>query len=155
MSKNYKRKKRNKGHHSNDYIDNTEFSKMVTEWIENKPEDNDNPPEKIVLQFMKIANKLTTNHKFFNYDEETKKDFVQNAMLKCVKYAKNFDPSKGKTAFAYFTTIIYYSFLDSLKKLYKNKNIENELEERVNEIYNIYDKIDSIDTMEYIKKIML
>lgn len=157
MAKNSKgrRKKRTKGYHSNDYIDNEKFSKMVTEWVETKQEDNNNPSEEIVKNFIKIANNLLSNHKFYNYDDETKKDFLQNAMLKCIKYAKNFDPEKGKTAFAYFTTIIYYSFLDSLKKMYKNINIQKEIEEKANEVYSIYEKIDSIDNMEYIKKMLL
>jgi len=63
---------------------------------------------------MKIAEGLSHKPNFINYTyrEEMMSDGIEN----CLMYFNNFDPTKSKNAFAYFTQIIYYAFLRGISK---------------------------------------
>lgn len=78
----------------------------------------------------KIATHLARKPNFANYT--FKEDMVSDGVENCLLYIDNFDPSKSKNPFAYFTQIIYYAFLRRIQKekkhLYiKYKNMENEV----------------------------
>jgi hypothetical protein len=64
--------------------------------------------------FMKIAEGLSHKPNFINYTyrEEMMSDGIEN----CLMYFNNFDPTKSKNPFAYFTQIIYYAFLRRISK---------------------------------------
>ena len=64
--------------------------------------------------FMKIAEGLSHKPNFINYTyrEEMMSDGIEN----CLMYFSNFDPTKSKNPFAYFTQIIYYAFLRRIQK---------------------------------------
>ena len=64
--------------------------------------------------FMKIAEGLSHKPNFINYTyrDEMMADGIEN----CLMYFDNFDPSKSKNPFAYFTQIIYYAFLRRIGK---------------------------------------
>lgn len=78
----------------------------------------------------KISTHLARKPNFANYT--FKEDMVSDGVENCLLYIDNFDPSKSKNPFAYFTQIIYYAFLRRIQKekkhLYiKYKNMENEV----------------------------
>lgn len=50
-------------------------------------------------------------------------DGVEN----CLQYFTNFDPTKSKNPFAYFTQIIYYAFLRRIAKEKKQTFIKNKI----------------------------
>jgi len=64
--------------------------------------------------FLKIAEHLSRKPNFISYSfrEEMISDGIEN----CIMYFRNFDPSKTKNPFAYFTQIIYYAFLRRIAK---------------------------------------
>ena len=64
--------------------------------------------------FMKIAEGLSHKPNFINYSyrDEMMSDGIEN----CLMYFNNFDPTKSKNPFAYFTQIIYYAFLRRIQK---------------------------------------
>lgn len=66
--------------------------------------------------FMLIANRLATRPQFVNYI--FKDEMIGDAIENCVIYIHNFDDTKYKNPFAYFTQIIYYAFL---RRIYKEK----------------------------------
>ena len=45
-----------------------------------------------------------------------REDMVGDGIENCILYAHNFDPTKSKNPFSYFTQIIYYAFLRRIEK---------------------------------------
>lgn len=120
----------------NHYVDNKKLYEAIIEYKQkvldaskaNKPK----PPISNYIGecILMIATRLSTKPNFVNYSyrEEMISDGIEN----CICYFDNFDPSKTKNPFAYFTQIIYYAFLRRIlkekKQLYiKHKTLENSL----------------------------
>jgi hypothetical protein len=70
-----------------------------------------------------IAEGLSTKPDFigYSYRDEMISDGIEN----CLMYLHNFNPSKYKNPFAYFTTIIYYAFLRRIQKEQKQQYIKH------------------------------
>ena len=102
------------------YINNADFLAALMEYQEKcrcaKAEKKPPPaiPNYIGECFMKIAEGLSHKPNFINYTyrEEMMSDGIEN----CLMYFNNFDPTKSKNPFAYFTQIIYYAFLRRIQK---------------------------------------
>jgi DNA-directed RNA polymerase specialized sigma subunit len=63
---------------------------------------------------MKIARGVAQKHNFRNYSYIN--DMISNAVLTCVKNVACFDPSRGTSAFAYFTQCVWFCFLGEINK---------------------------------------
>lgn len=155
-----------------DYINNADFVNALSEHkrLVKEAQDNDLPvprlPNYIGECFMKIAEGLSHRPNFINYTY--KDEMVADAIENCIMYCQNFDPSKSKNAFSYFTTVIWYAFLRRIqrekKQLYiKYKATEQigildeyellELEEGQNRQFEMYDNISEfIENFEETKK---
>ena len=102
------------------YINNADFLAALIDYKEKcnnaKIEKKQPPaiPNYIGECFMKIAEGLSHKPNFINYTyrEEMMSDGIEN----CLMYFNNFDPTKSKNPFAYFTQIIYYAFLRRISK---------------------------------------
>jgi len=102
------------------YINNADFLAALIDYKEKcnnaKIEKKQPPaiPNYIGECFMKIAEGLSHKPNFINYTyrEEMMSDGIEN----CLMYFNNFDPTKSKNPFAYFTQIIYYAFLRRIQK---------------------------------------
>ena len=100
---------------SNHYVNNADFLvaliKYKDDCVKAKEENLPDPkiPNYIGECFLKIAEHLSRKPNFisYTYRDEMISDGVEN----CIMYFRNFDPSKSKNPFAYFTQIIYYAFL--------------------------------------------
>jgi hypothetical protein len=142
------------------YINNADFLKALIDYKEAckkaKKEKKPKPPipNYIGECFMKIAEGLSHKPNFINYTyrDEMMSDGIEN----CLMYFDNFDPTKSKNPFAYFTQIIYYAFLRRIskekKQLYvKYKSTEQlgvldefemlEFEDGTNKQFELYDNI--------------
>ena len=142
------------------YINNADFLKALIDYKEAckkaKKEKKEKPPipNYIGECFMKIAEGLSHKPNFINYTyrDEMMADGIEN----CLMYFDNFDPTKSKNPFAYFTQIIYYAFLRRIskekKQLYvKYKSTEQlgvldefemlEFEDGTNKQFELYDNI--------------
>ena len=103
-----------------DYINNKEFYQMLVEYKEQcrQADENGKPtpriPENIGHCFYMIATRLGTKWKFSGYTY--REEMVSDALENCVVAVHNFDPTKSKNPFAYFTQIIYYAFLRRIEK---------------------------------------
>ena len=104
----------------NNYINNKEFYQMLIEYkeqckiAEEKGEPTPRVPENIGHCFYMIATRLGTKWKFSGYTY--REEMVSDALENCVVAVHNFDPTKSKNPFAYFTQIIYYAFLRRIEK---------------------------------------
>jgi hypothetical protein len=98
--------------------------KWKKEWKKAKKANLPLPPvtDYIGRCFLAIAERLSYRPNFINYPyrEEMVGDGIEN----CLMYAANFDPSKSKNPFSYFTQIIYYAFVRRIQKEKKQNYIK-------------------------------
>lgn len=117
------------------YINNPDFLQAL---IDYKKAQKDNkkaklPPPPIPNYigecFMKIAEGLSHKPNFINYTyrDEMMSDGIEN----CLMYFDNFDPTKSKNPFAYFTQIIYYAFLRRIQKEKKQTYVKYKATEQM------------------------
>ncbi len=76
----------------------------------------------IAMCFLQIAQRLSYRPNFINYTY--KDDMISDGLENCLAYMHNFNPSKSKNPFAYFTQIIYYAFLRRIQKEKKQQYIK-------------------------------
>jgi hypothetical protein len=145
---------------SKHYINNSDFLQALIDYkercavaeTENKPAPA--IPNYIGECFMKIADGLSHKPNFINYTYRD--EMISDGIENCLMYFNNFDPSKSKNPFAYFTQIIYYAFLRRIQKekkqLYvKYKSAEyfgiiddsemSEMDSSVTQQFEMYDNI--------------
>lgn len=79
--------------------------------------------EKLGGMFLLIARNLSNKGNFINYT--WKDDMIQEAVLTCVKYSKNFNPEKSNNPFAYVTTICKNAFVNYINKQNRHSTIKD------------------------------
>lgn len=122
----------------NNYINNKDFTKAMADWKKDWEKDNSTPiPNYAAECFMKLVKRFGSKVNFSGYTYND--DMQSEALLSCVKYAHNFDGVRGKNAFAYFTQIIYHSFLQYMNKEKKFAKFKFKLAKDSNEKLAKYD----------------
>ena len=97
------------------YINNADFLQALIEYQERKKLNKDEPiPNYIGECWMKIAEGLSHKPNFINYTYRD--EMISDGIENCLMYFDNFNPTKSKNPFAYFTQIIYYAFLRRIGK---------------------------------------
>ena len=110
-----------RGKRSEHYVNNKEFLNALENYFAEikRNEENGKPkppiPRYIGECFLKIANHLSYKPNFVNY--MFKDDMICDGIENCVRYIHNFNPEKSKNPFAYFTQIIYYAFLRTIRTI--------------------------------------
>ena len=93
---------------ANNYVNPQKFNDLLLYYQKNQDKKTWN---EIGKAFLLIANKQLSRINFINYSEDRKKEMESLACLYMIRYYKNFDPNKGTSAFAYFTQIAYFAYL--------------------------------------------
>ena len=88
---------------------------------------------------MKIAEGLSHKPNFINYPH--REDMIGDGIENCLMYFENFDPSKSKNPFAYFTQVIYFAFLRRIQKEKKQLYVKYKSTEMV----GVLDEHDMLD----------
>ena len=117
------------------YVNNLDFLKALIDYKEASKQAKKNKtappaiPNYIGECFMKIAEGLSHKPNFINYTyrDEMMADGIEN----CLMYFDNFDPTKSKNPFAYFTQIIYYAFLRRIQKEKKQTYVKYKATEQM------------------------
>jgi hypothetical protein len=154
------------------YINNADFLQALVDYQDGCKEAKENKtepppiPNYIGECFMKIAEGLSHKPNFINYTyrDEMMSDGIEN----CLMYFGNFDATKSKNPFAYFTQIIYYAFLRRIQKEKKQTYVKYkatqqmgildemellEFEDGTTKQFELYDNIaEFIETYEGAKK---
>lgn len=92
------------------YLDNEDFLKEIKRCFE-----EDRKTEEIGRMFLLLATKFSEQGKFSGYT--WKDDMICEAVLTCLKYMHNFDVTvENPKPFAYFSKIIYHSFINYISK---------------------------------------
>lgn len=118
-----------------EYVNNGDFLKALIEYKENCKEakKNKKPPPAIPNYigecFMKIAEGLSHKPNFINYTYRD--EMISDGIENCLMYFSNFDPTKSKNPFAYFTQIIYFAFLRRISKEKKQTYVKYKATEQM------------------------
>jgi hypothetical protein len=105
---------------SNHYINNADFLKALIDYkaacdLASKAKKQDPQiPNYIGECFLKIADHLSRKPNFVSYS--FRDEMISDGIENCLMYFRNFDPTKSKNPFAYFTQIIYFAFLRRIMK---------------------------------------
>jgi hypothetical protein len=102
------------------YVDNVRFYEAMKEYkakveIAKKAGlKRDDPGWPVVTEyigecFLKIAKHLAFKANFINYS--FRDEMISDGIENCLRYADNFDETKYKNPFAYFTQIVYFAFV--------------------------------------------
>ena len=104
----------------NHYVNNADFLAALLEYKEQVKVATDAgldiPPISNYIGdcFIKIARHLSYKHNFINYSY--KDEMISDGIENCLAVVKNFDPTKSKNPFAYFTQIIFFAFVRRIIK---------------------------------------
>ena len=102
------------------YVNNADFLKALVDYKERcaeaKKAEKDDPqiPNYVGECFLKIAEHLSRKPNFISYS--FRDEMISDGIENCIMYFRNFDETKSKNPFAYFTQIIYYAFLRRIMK---------------------------------------
>jgi hypothetical protein len=119
----------------NDYINNQKFLEALVEHrkkCRTTEKEGQSPPklsDYIGECFMAIADHLSRKPNFASYS--FREGMVSDGVENCLKYYRNFDETKSTNPFAYFTQIIYYSFLRRIASEKKNLYVKYKATEQV------------------------
>jgi len=125
---------------SKHYINNADFLQALIAYKQRKETNSQEPiPNYIGECWMKIAEGLSHKPNFisYTYRDEMISDGIEN----CLMYFENFDPTKSKNPFAYFTQIIYYAFLRRIQKEKKQLYVKYKSTEQM----GILDEFEMLD----------
>jgi hypothetical protein len=118
-----------------EYVNNGDFLKALIDYKENCKEAKKNKsappaiPNYIGECFMKIAEGLSHKPNFINYTYRD--EMISDGIENCLMYFNNFDPTKSKNPFAYFTQIIYFAFLRRISKEKKQTYVKYKATEQM------------------------
>ena len=113
------------------YVDNKVFLQAMIEYLAkcDKAKERGRKPPPVTNYigecFLKIANHLSYRPNFINYT--FRDDMISDGIENCLQYLRNFNPTKSKNPFAYFTQKIYYAFVRRIQKEKKQTIIKHKL----------------------------
>lgn len=134
------------------YINNEDFLKALVDYktrcIEAEKEGKSKPniPNYIGECFMKIAEGLSHKPNFINYTYRD--EMISDGIENCLMYFENFDPSKSKNPFAYFTQVIYFAFLRRIQKEKKQLYVKY----KATEMYGVLDEFEMLESEDGVTK---
>ena len=126
---------------SKHYINNPDFLQALIDFKDRKSKNPNEPiPNYIGECWMKIAEGLSHKPNFINYTH--REEMIGDGIENCLMYFENFDTTKYKNPFAYFTQIIYYAFLRRIQKEKKQLYVKYKATEQL----GVLDAFDTLET---------
>jgi hypothetical protein len=132
-----KPKKKKKKETDADYVSNQALYDALVEYkikitdAENAGRKKPKLPDFIGECVLKIATRLSFRPNFANYPY--REEMVSDAVLNCITYIDNFDPSKSTSPFGYLTQICWFSFVRIINKEKKEKYVQYKFAEQKND----------------------
>ena len=121
----------------NDYVDNEALLKALTDYrkkyLDSVSKGRKPPPvtDYIGECIYRIASRLASRYNFAAYTYRD--DMVNDGVLNCIKYIKNFDPAKSKNPFCYISQICWHSFVRVIKSEKQHKYTAYKIAENMND----------------------
>lgn len=117
------------------YIDNDKFHELILKYHEKKKVNpKERIPEEAGKMIIMMANRLATRYVFNNYT--FKEEMVNDAILRAIEIFDNYDPIKYDKPFAYFTLVMWRTFLQRIQKE-KQERTKREKLIMVDEIFSL------------------
>lgn len=111
---------------STHYVDNKRFVQLIREFHERRQTNpQERIPEEIGGYLIAMSERLASRHNFSGYTYRD--EFVSDGVLRAVEAFKSFDPAKSSNPFAYFTKVIYRTFIQRIKKEKTERQMRDEL----------------------------
>lgn len=135
------------------YVRNAELLPEMINWKETKIISNE-----LGKMFITIATNLSKKANFAGYTRVWREEMIQDAVLTCVKYGKNFNPELSNNPFAYVTTICYNAFKNYINKQKRHSEIKDKIFNAKDDYLAIRDAegVDgldrSVDYTQFLKK---
>lgn len=113
------------------YVDNAKFYEALKAYREEcriaKEAGEERPiiPNYIGACFLAIAKGVAMKHNFRNYSYI--KDMQSAGVEVCIRHVLSFDPDRGTNPFSYYTTTIWYAFLNIIKNEKKESAIKRQV----------------------------
>ncbi len=132
-----KRKKKKQKASDSDYVNNQELYDALVLYkkkridAENAGKKKPKIPDYIGEAILKIATRLSFRPNFANYPY--REEMVSDAVLNCITYIDNFDPSKSNSPFGYLTQICWFSFVRIINKEKREKYTQYKFAEQQND----------------------
>jgi len=132
-----KPKKKKKKETDADYVSNQALYDALVDYkikitdAENAGRKKPKLPDFIGECVLKIATRLSFRPNFANYPY--REEMVSDAVLNCITYIDNFDPSKSTSPFGYLTQICWFSFVRIINKEKKEKYVQYKFAEQKND----------------------
>ena len=120
-----------------DYVSNQDLLDALVDYKKKKEEAEDAGRKKPKLPdfigecVLKIASRLSYRPNFANYPY--REEMVSDAVLNCITYIDNFDPSKSSSPFGYLTQICWFSFVRIINKEKREKYTQYKYAENQND----------------------
>jgi hypothetical protein len=120
-----------------DYVSNQELYDALVEYkkkvsdAENAGRKKPKLPDFIGECILKIASRLSYRPNFANYPY--REEMVSDAVLNCITYIDNFDPSKSNSPFGYLTQVCWFSFVRIINKEKREKYTQYKFAEQKND----------------------
>ena len=95
---------------------------------------------------MKIAEGLSHKPNFINYTYRD--EMISDGIENCLMYFENFDETKSKNPFAYFTQVIYFAFLRRIQKEKKQLYVKY----KATEMYGVLDEFEMLESEDGVTK---
>jgi len=135
------RKKRPIAERSRYYIEKTEYTEELINYIKTGV-----ATDKLGELFKRHVDHYASGASFKNYTylDEMKSE----ALLFLLKYSKSFNIKKGRDAFAYCTTIIHNAFLQSINREKKHSYIKDQLIKNQIRLDGSQPKVSVFDSMK-------
>lgn len=128
----------------NYYVNNKDFYKSILEWRKKEEETGIKKiPDKIALSIMKICENLAKSGRFSGYT--WKSEMIADAILSCIQYCRNFDPTKSQNPFAFYTQIAYNAFVQRIKLEKQKIATQFEYTKQIEMLYDIASEYDDED----------
>lgn len=83
--------------------------------------------DQFALNIWKIAEHLTSHHRFVGYNQCMKEDMISDAFHKVCLNLKNVKDEYKDSLFSYFTNTCWCAFMDYLSKHYKQQNLKKKM----------------------------
>ena len=128
------------------YINNEDFLKALVAYKQKRNEaSKQGLPEPKIPNYigecwMKIAEGLSHKPNFINYTYRD--EMIADGIENCLMYFDNFDETKSKNPFAYFTQIIYYAFLRRIQKEKKQLYVKY----KATELVGVLDEFEMLES---------
>lgn len=132
------------------YVNNNDFNNEIISYYERKKlNPTEKIPDSIGNMLMKMAIKLASRYNFQNYTYRD--EFIFDGILRCVEVFGSFDPNKSANPFGYFTTVLFNSYRQRIKK----EKAERSMRDNLIMTQEIYSMIEGDDCSNFNRDIMI